>query len=126
MPRKDQRPTRPCSADSSRKEGPSPRSLRYAETGVSVSATNVWRRGTRVCSRASSRTSSRLGERSSSAVSAATAIEHVEGVGHPETARGQQHLEVVEHVGGLLRQALVALVFGRLGGLLGLLAHLGP
>ena len=32
-PRKDQRPRRPCSADSSRKDGPSPRSFRKALTG---------------------------------------------------------------------------------------------
>ena len=37
-PRKDQRPSRPCSADSSRKAGPSPRSLRKALTGVSQSS----------------------------------------------------------------------------------------
>jgi len=37
-PRKDQRPSRPCSADSRRNAGPSPRSLRKALTGVSRSS----------------------------------------------------------------------------------------
>ena len=46
-PRNDQRPKRrPCSADSSRKEGPPPRSFRYADTGVSQSAMKVCRSGT--------------------------------------------------------------------------------
>ncbi len=42
--------------------------------------------------------------------SAATAIELLEGVGEAEAARGQQHGQVVEHVGGLLAQALVRLL----------------
>src|ERR671927_375659 len=43
----DQRPTRwPCSADSSRNAGPSPRSFRNAETGVSQSSMNVSETGT--------------------------------------------------------------------------------
>src|SRR3954469_7653236 len=97
-PRKDQRPTRwPPSADSSRNDGPEPRSFRYAETGVSVSAMKVWRSGTSVCSRASARTSSRLGPTSKPARSAATAIEYLERVGEGETPGGHQHLEVVEH-----------------------------
>ena len=57
--------------------GPSPRSLRYAETGVSQSSMKVWRSGTSVCSRASSRTSSSDGV---SSRSAATAIQHLERV----------------------------------------------
>jgi hypothetical protein len=44
----DQRPTRPCSADSSRKAGPVSRSLRKAETGVWVSSMNVSARGMRL------------------------------------------------------------------------------
>jgi hypothetical protein len=75
----DQRPTRwPCSADSSRKAGPLPRSFRKADTGVSVSSISVWVIG---ISRwaplpASTRTSSRLGAITpvSEAMSLATAI----------------------------------------------------
>src|SRR5919107_165390 len=97
-PRNDQRPTCwPCSADSSRNDGPSPRSFRYADTGVSQSAMNVWRTGTSVCSRASSRTSSSDGVSSSST---ATAIQDLVGVAQLHPALGQQDGQVVEHVGG--------------------------
>src|SRR4051794_8109480 len=123
-PRNDQRPTRcPPSADSSRKLGPDPRSFRYAETGVSVSAMKVWRSGTTVWSRASSRASSRPG-RMSRPMSAATGIELLEGVGQRQAARRQQHRQVVEHVGGLRGHALVGLLARRAGYLLGLLLHL--
>src|SRR3954452_12845585 len=107
-PRNDQRPKRcPCSADSSRNDGPSPRSLRYAETGVSVSAMKVWRSGTSVApARASSRTSSSVGLTSSPPRSAATAIQDLERVGDRQAAARQQHVEVVEHVGRLLAHAL--------------------
>src|SRR3954468_4728737 len=102
-PRNDQRPKRwPCSADSSRNDWPSPRSFRYADTGVSVSAMKVWRSGTSVWSRASARTSSSDGPTSSRALSAATAIQHLERLGQGDAACRQQHVEVVEHVGGLL------------------------
>src|SRR5918998_2301667 len=122
----DQRPTRwPCSADSSRKAGPAPRSLRKAETGVSQSSTNVCRTGTRLCSRASSATSSREGPTPSrSCRSAATATEHPLGVGEREAAAAQQDAQVVEQVGGLLGHALVRLLARGAGDLLRLLLHL--
>src|SRR5437764_6090480 len=124
-PRNDQRPTRwPPSADSSRNDGPPPRSLRYAETGVSVSAMNVWRSGTTEWSRASARASSSPGWMSSAAMSAATGIELLVGVRERQPARGQQHREVVEHVGGLGDHALVGLVAGSAGYLFRLLLDL--
>src|SRR5215216_7171844 len=102
----DQRPTRwPCSADSSRKAGPAPRSLRNAETGVSVSSMKVSVTGMTLWS-------------------AATAIEHPLGVGEREPAGMQQHGEVVEEVGGLLGHAAVVLLARRAGDLLGLLLDL--
>src|SRR3954454_22584402 len=97
----------PCSADSSRKAGPLPRSLRNAETGVSQSSIAVWRSGTRRCSRASARTSSRLGLTPAPTRSAATAIQDLLGVGEVEAPAAQQHEQVVEHVRGLLCDALV-------------------
>src|SRR5215212_7041939 len=104
----DQRPTRwPCSADSSRKAGPSPRSLRKAETGVSVSSMKVSVTGMTLWS-------------------AATANEHPLGVGEREPAGVQQHRQVVEDVGGLLGHARVGLLARRAGDLLGLLLHLAP
>src|SRR4051812_43114225 len=103
----DQRPTRwPCSADSSRKAGPSPRSLRKAETGVSVSSMKVSVTGMTLWS-------------------AATANEHLFGIGEREPAGVQQHREVVEDVGGLLGHALVGLLARRARHLLGLLLDLG-
>src|ERR671920_989755 len=121
-PRNDQRPTCwPCSADSSRNDGPSPRSLRYADTGVSQSAMNVCRSGTSEWSRASSRTSSSEGVRSRST---ATAIQDLVGVAQLQPPPGQQDGEVVQHVRGLLRHALVRLLARRARDLLGLLAHL--
>src|SRR4051812_36112094 len=126
-PTNDQRPKRcPCSADSSRNDGPSPRSFRYAETGVSVSAMKVWRSGTSVCSRASSRTSSSDGPTSSPAPSAATAIEDLERVREGQAPRGHQHVEVVEHVSGLLAHALVRLLARGAHHLLRLLLDLLP
>src|SRR5919202_1003473 len=110
----DQRPTRwPCSADSSRNAGPSPRSFRNAETGVSQSSTNVCQTGTRLKSRAASR-----------AASTPALTEDLLGVAQREPARAQKDSEVVEDVGGLLGHALVALLAGGAGHLLGLLAHL--
>src|SRR3954470_347577 len=118
----DQRPTRwPCSADSSRNAGPSPRSFRNAETGVSQSSTNVWWTGMRLCSPASSRASSRVGVTGSTATAA---NEHLLGVGQAEPAGAQQHGEVVEHVRGLLGHALVGLLAGGAHDLLRLLLHL--
>jgi hypothetical protein len=104
----DQRPTRwPCSADSRRNAGPSPRSFRKALTGVSQSSMKV-----RV-------TGMTLG-------SAATAKEHSGCVGQPEAARAQQHEQVVEHVGGLLGHPLLGFLARRAGDFLGFLADLAP
>src|SRR5919106_4167506 len=86
-----------------------------------MSAMNVCLSGTRLWSRASSRTSSRLGV---SSRSTATLIEHLVGVGQRQPAAGHQHGEVVEDVGGLLREPLVGLAAGGPGRLLGLLADL--
>src|SRR5918998_6016888 len=124
----DQRPTRwPCSADSSRNAGPAPRSLRKAETGVSQSSRYVWRTGTRLWCSASSRTSSSAGPTPSwSSSSAAAVTQHLVRVGEREPARAQQNGQVVEHVGGLLGDALVALLAGGARDLLGLLPDLVP
>src|SRR5690349_3541286 len=106
----DQRPTRwPCSADSSRNAGPEPRSLRNAETGVSQSSMNVSHTGTRLC-----------------VLSATPGSEDLLGVGQAQPARAQQDREVVEHVGGLLGHAVVALLAGGPRDLLGLLLDLLP
>src|SRR6185436_20206502 len=106
----DQRPTRcPCSADSSRNAGPSPRSFRNALTGVSVSSMKVSQTGTRLW-----------------VLSATPGKQHLLGVGEAEPARAQQHGEVVEDVGGLLGDALVALLARGAGHLLGLLLDLLP
>src|SRR5215203_1025377 len=119
----DQRPTRwPCSADSSRKAGPAPRSLRKADTGVSQSSMNVWVTGIRLCSPASARASSTPGVTSST--SAATVKQHLLGVRESQPAGPQEHGQVVEHVGGLLRDPLVGLLAGGAHDLLGLLLHL--
>src|SRR5436305_6708387 len=80
----------------------------------------VCRSGTTQCSRASSRASSRLGW---TPMSAATGIQLLERVGQRQAARGEQHGEVVEHVGGLLAHALVGLAFRRARYLVRLLAH---
>src|SRR5918997_3167965 len=94
------RPTRwPCSADSRRNAGPAPRSLRKAETGVSVSSTKVWRIGTRLWAAARARAVSSDGVASATPSSAATAlIEHALRVGEGEAAGPQQDGEVVEDV----------------------------
>src|ERR1044071_8342688 len=106
----DQRPTRcPCSADSSRNAGPDPRSFRNAETGVSQSSMNVSHTGTRLW-----------------VLSATSGNQDLLRVGEAEAARAQQHGEVVEDVGGLLGDALVALLAGGAGDLLGLLLDLLP
>src|SRR2546422_4916781 len=97
-PRNDQRPTRwPPSADSSRNDGPEPRSFRYAETGVSVSAMRLWRSGTSECSAASARASSRVGLMSRP-WSAATGIQNLVGVLERQIARREQHGQVVEQI----------------------------
>src|SRR5215218_6497114 len=113
----DQRPTRwPCSADSSRNAGPAPRSFRNAETGVSQSSRYVWVTGTRLWRAASSRTSSRAGRTPSrSSASAPTATQDLLRVGECQAAAAEQHREVVEHVGGLLGDALVGLLACRAG-----------
>src|SRR5918999_4212497 len=104
----DQRPTRwPCSADSSRNAGPEPRSFRNAETGVSQSSMKVSQTGTRLW-----------------VVSATPGKQDLLGVGEREPARAQQHGQVVEHVGRLLRHPFVALLAGGARHLLGLLADL--
>src|SRR5215210_3489324 len=119
----DQRPTRcPCSADSRRKAGPAPRSFKKAETGVSQSSMNVWVTGIRLCSPASARASSTPGVTSS--CSAATVKQHLLGVREGQPAGPQEHGEVVEHIGGLLGEALVGLLAGGAGDLLGLLLDL--
>src|SRR6476646_8564218 len=121
------RPTRwPCSALSSRNAGNSgsrPRSFRNALTGVSRSSMNVWRSATRLCSRASSRTSSSDGSTVNER-SAAAATQDLLGAGEVVAARAQQHEQVVEDVGGLLIDALVALLARGAGDLLGLLHDL--
>src|SRR4051794_13043444 len=120
QPMNDQRPTCwPCSADSSRKAGPSPRSLRKAETGVSQSSMNECVIGTRLWSPCSARVSSSVGV--TSRCSATAANEHLPGVGEAEAAAAEQHGEVVEDVRGLLGDALVGLLAGGAGDLLGLL-----
>src|SRR5918994_5512673 len=104
----DQRPTRwPCSADSSRKAGPEPRSFRKALTGVSQSSMNVSQTGTRLW-----------------VVSATPGKQDLLGVCEAEPARAQQHGQVVEHVGGLLGHPLGALVARGARHLLGLLPDL--
>src|SRR5688500_9284757 len=85
---------------------------------------NVWRSGTRVWSRASSRTCSRLGAISMFEVSATTAIERLECVAERQPARGEQHGRVVEHVGSLVGDAVVALARRGARHLLGLLPDL--
>src|SRR3954453_11412288 len=86
----------------------------------------VCRRGTSVWSRASVLTSSSEGPTSMPppARSAATAIEDLEGLRDRQAARGHQHAQVVEHVGGLLAHALVRLLARRAHDLLGLLLDL--
>src|SRR3954447_4221535 len=82
----------------------------------------VWRSGTSECSAASARASSRLGR--ISIASAATGIQHLVGVGQRQVARGEQDGQVVEHVGGLLGDALVGLLARGARDLLGLLLDL--
>src|SRR3954451_1953660 len=84
----------------------------------------VCRIGISEWSRASARTSSRGGVTSSSAGSATTAIQLLQRVGQGQAPRGEQHGEVVEHVGRLLPHALAGLVAGRPRDLVGLLADL--
>src|SRR4051795_8831327 len=85
----------------------------------------LWRSGTSVWSRASMRNSSSDGPTSRPpARSAATAIEDLEGLRDRQAARGHQHAQVVEHVGGLLAHALVRLLARRAHDLLGLLLDL--
>src|SRR4051812_42255887 len=118
-----QRPTRwPCSADSSRNAGPSPRSFRNAETGVSQSSMKLWRTGIRLCSPASRLASCSVGV--TVRCSATAANEHLLGVREAQSAAPHQHRQVVEHVGGLLGHALVGLLARGAGDLLGLLLDL--
>src|SRR5690349_6301051 len=56
--------------------------------------------------------------------SASTLIEHLQHRFAAHPARGQQNLEVVEHVGGLLGDALVRFLARGAGDLLALLHHL--
>src|SRR4051794_38503896 len=123
QPMNDQRPTRwPCSADSSRNAGPSPRSFRNADTGVSQSSTKECVTGIRLWSPARLRASSTVGV--TLRCSATAANEHLLRVREAQPARPQEHGEVVEHVGGLLGDALVGLLAGGAHDLLGLLLHL--
>src|SRR5688500_17264913 len=119
----DQRPTRwPCSADSSRNAGPAPRSFRNAETGVSQSSMNVWQTGIRLCAPASARASSTPGVTCS--WSAATGKQDPPRAGRLEPAGAQQCGQVVEHVSGLLGDALCGLFARGADDLLRLLLHL--
>ena len=69
---------------------------------------NVSRSGIRLWSRASARTSSSDGVGPVARGSVlATAIEHPLGVGERQAALAEQDREVIEHVGGLLGDALV-------------------
>src|SRR5213078_600884 len=87
----------------------------------------VWRSGMTLCSRASSRTSSSDGSTSAGTVpSAAAPIEHLLDVGERALAAVEQHGQVVEDVGRLVVDAVVALLARGAGDLLGLLLHLGP
>src|ERR1700710_657724 len=111
----DQRPTCwPCSADSSRNAGPSPRSFRKAETGVSQSSMKEWVTGTRLWSPVRALASSRVGE--TSRCSATAANEHLPGVGEAHSAAAQQDGEVVEDVGGLVGHPLGRLFARGAGG----------
>src|SRR4051812_32340517 len=122
-PMKLQRPTRwPCSADSSRNAGPSPRSFRNAETGVSQSSMKLCVTGIRLWSPVRARASSRVGV--TSRCSATAAKEHLLGVGEAQSAALEEHGEVVEDVGGLVGHALVGLLAGGPRDLLGLLLDL--
>src|SRR4051812_18385789 len=85
---------------------------------------NVWRTGTRLCSRASARTSSRPGETGSAAGSAATAIEHLLRVSEAAVAAVEKDRQVVQDVGRLLVDAVVGLLAGGARDLLGLLLDL--
>src|SRR6478736_4471035 len=97
----DQRPTCwPCSADSSRNAGPSPRSFRNAETGVSQSSMKLWVMGTRLWSPVSARVSSSVGW--TSMCSATAAKEHLLRVPEAQPAAAQQDGQVVQDVRGLL------------------------
>src|SRR3954471_1803167 len=119
----DQRPTCwPCSADSSRKAGPSPRSFRNAETGVSQSSMKLWVTGIRLWSPVRARASSRVGV--TCRCSATAAKEHLLGVGQAEAAALEQHREVIQDVGRLVGDALVGLLARRPRDLLGLLLDL--
>src|SRR5580693_4258190 len=107
----------PCSADSSRNAGSpgaSARSFRNADTGVSQSAMNVSRSGIRLWALAAS----------GAAGLPAALIEHTLRVGQRETTAVKQDEQVVEQVGGLFANALVALLASGANYLLGLLHHL--
>src|SRR4051812_6318268 len=119
----DQRPTCwPCSADSSKKAGPSPRSFRNAETGVSQSSMKLCMIGTTLWSPLRFWASSRVGETSRS--SATAAKEHLLGVLERQAAAGEQHGQVVQDVGGLVGDPLVGLLAGGAGDLLRFLLDL--
>jgi len=72
---------------------------------------NVWRSG-RPSARRHARTSSSDGPDLQAEVSG-DGLQHLVGVGQRQIARRQQHRQVVEHVGGLLVDALVGLPRGR-------------
>src|SRR3954465_14866788 len=86
-----------------------------------MSSMNVCRSGTSVWSRASSRTSSSVGPTSKSA---ATAIQHLERIGHRQPAPREQYVEGVEHVGRLLAHSFIRLLAYRPRNLPRLLLHL--
>src|SRR4051812_49028724 len=83
----------------------------------------LWRRGMRLCSRDNARASSSEG--ATGGASAATAKEHLLGVGERPLSAPEQDGEVVEDVGGLLVDAVVGLLARGAGDLLGLLLDLG-
>src|SRR3954454_13437859 len=110
-PMNEKRPTCwPCSADSSRNAGPSPRNFRNAETGVSQSSMKLWVTGTRLWSPVSASVSSSVGR--TSRCSATAAKEHLLRVLEAQPAAAQQHGQVIEDVRGLLGDALVGFLTG--------------
>src|SRR3954451_14770738 len=107
----DQRPTCwPCSADSSKKPGPSPRSFKNADTGVSQSSMKLWVIGTRLWSPVSASVSSSV--RRNSRFSTTAAKQHLLRVLEAQPARPQQDGQVVEHVGCLIRDSLIRFLAG--------------
>ena len=117
-PRKDQRPSRPCSADSSRKAGPVAAQLEEgADRRLAVVDEPVADRDHVGASRASSRARSRSGSRPGRSgrrlrrrsSSPPAAVQDLQHLGHRDAAREQQHRQVVDDVGPLLGHPLLGL-----------------